>query len=137
MANYEEKCECCGHIKVLYQHKLNKPMVSALAQLYKKNKPANLQKELNLTKNQYNNFQKIQHMGLVEGMGSSSMWRITDKGVKFITGRISVCSSGFSFGGETIPHDHELVKKAGYKYTFVYVEKIVKEDYQKLVDYIN
>ncbi len=137
MAKYTEVCECCGAKKNLYQHKLNKAMVSALAQLYKKNSPVNLQKDLTLTKNQYNNFQKMQYMGLVEGLGSSALWRITDKGVKFITGRISICDSGFSFGKETLQYNHKLVKEAGCKYSFVYVEKIVKEDYQKLVDYIN
>ena len=136
MSKYSERCEHCGSIKNFYQHKINKPMVSALLQLYRIGRPVNLQKDLKLTKNQYNNFQKLQYLFLVEPVMGSSSWFITKSGKEFIENTLTICNSGFTFGGEILHHDDELVKRLRCHYEFVTVEEVVKEDYQKLVDYI-
>lgn len=67
--SFNSKCGYCGHVEAAYSHHLNAQMVMALRQIvdfYEKEKrPCNLQKDLCLSKNQYNNFQKLQYFGLV------------------------------------------------------------------------
>lgn len=66
---HTEICECCWNKISTYTHALNKSLISAFGQLvyyYRMNwKLANLQKNLSLSKNQYNNFQKLQYWGIV------------------------------------------------------------------------
>lgn len=62
---YSETCSCCDHTVTAYTHILNKSLVEALIQLVDfynvKKCKCRLQNDLNLTKNQYNNFQKLQY----------------------------------------------------------------------------
>ena len=86
---YHETCPTCGHQLTAYKHRLNKSQVNALMQLvlwYRKTgKPCNLQKHLTLTKNQYNNFQKLQYFQAVTR--TTKGWFPTNKGIDFIEGR--------------------------------------------------
>ena len=54
--NYQTKCHCCGHIKVAYVSYLSKQLVRALRKLVDyyddTKKYCNLQKDIELTKNQ-------------------------------------------------------------------------------------
>ena len=106
---YEQRCGECGHKKIAYTHTLNKPLVSALAQLVEfaemHGKPANLQKNLELTKNQYNNFQKLQYFGLVRRTDSG--WSPTQLGIEFIHGREKVWNRVMTIESEVLDHSHE------------------------------
>jgi len=66
---YKDTCHCCGHSITAYSHHINKPLVEALRQLVDhyedRGIACNLQNHLRLTKNQYNNFQKLQHFDVV------------------------------------------------------------------------
>jgi len=111
---YQKKCDCCGHVVTAYTHHLNKNLLSALRQLvdfYEEHrKPANLQKDLSLTKNQYNNFQKLQYFNLVKKISGSSSWFPTVVGINFIYGRDSVFNPVATFGDRVLPNDHEAWK---------------------------
>ena len=89
---YKEACPHCGSIVTAYTHNLNVPLVKALKQLvdyYEVNKkPCNLQKNLVLSKNQYNNFQKLQYFDFV--MRIKEGWFPTQTGIDFIYGLVPV-----------------------------------------------
>ncbi len=130
-----EKCSHCGTIIQSYSHSLNKPLVEALRQLYDfnigNNITANLQKNLTLTKNQYNNFQKLQYFGLVERM--SVGWSITQKGKNFIEGLIAISDKAMTFGGKVVLPPHKAWNKVKITKKFVYDIDIIswkkKEEY--------
>lgn len=126
-----EICKECGHKRVAYKHHLNKPLANALAQLvefYKKNKrPANLQKDLSLTKNQYNNFQKLQYFELVFRLPASG-WIPTNKGEQFIFGEAPSPTSVTTIESEIIRS-----QSMGMMYIYQIDEKAYKtrESYQE------
>ncbi len=116
---------------------MNKPLVEALRQLYDYNMkryfPANLQKDLNLTKNQYNNFQKLQYFGLVDHTFSG--WLIKDKGCKFIEGQLAISDKAMTFGGEVVLPPHKAWN--GVKISKKYVYDIDRESWNKIEEYRN
>lgn len=132
-----EKCNHCGTIIQSYSHSLNKPLVEALRQLYEfqKNhlKIANLQRDLALTKNQYNNFQKLQYFGLVEH--ETKGWSVTAKGYKFIQGEIAISDKAMTFGGEVVLPPHKAW--SGVKISKKYVYDIDIISYKKIEEYVN
>lgn len=93
--HFSTKCECCGHTSTAYTHKLGKNLVQALRQLvdwYEETKsPAHLQRHLNLTKTQYNNFQKLQYFNLVRNIPEG--WLPTPLGIDFIYNRAMVLNT--------------------------------------------
>lgn len=138
---YKQKCTLCHHEKRLYSHSLNKPMVSALAQAIKLGRPFNLQKDLVLTKNQYNNFQKLQYCGLIEKVGGSSSWVTTELAYKFIHRIAPISNKAFTLGKDVLdPMEAWILEseKPGNKFNkIVFVDEILKEDYKKLQDYLS
>lgn len=83
-------------------------MVNALRQLvdwYESTKlPANLQKDLNLTKNQYNNFQKLQYFGVVQR--TEKGWYPTVSGIEFIYGREKIPNRVATIESDVLPDGH-------------------------------
>ena len=94
---------------------------------------ANLQKDLNLTKNQYNNFQKLQYFGLVERYKKG--WEIRQKGIDFIEGKIAISDKAMTFGGEVVLPPHKAWN--GVKIAKKYVYEIDENSYKKIEEYIN
>ena len=138
MSNLHTKhCETCGHVTRLYAHTINKPLVSALAQAYKFGKDFNLQKDLSLTKNQYNNFQKLQYFGLISKHRGTTQWHVTLLGENFILGRVPICNKAFTFGKEIVPVDEvEIITGVTPVHSNVFVSDVLKSDYKKLQDYL-
>ena len=137
MANYQETCECCGNMVTAYIHHLNSPLVSALRQLvdfYEKTSiPANLQNNLSLTKNQYNNFQKLQYFGLVHR--TKDGWYPTPLGNEFITGRIDIPVRVATLGKTILPEHHEVWSEAKVKPAKMFVWEIDEGSYKKRPEY--
>lgn len=109
---YQEKCPHCGHTKTAFIHKLNKPLVKALRQLvdfYGENgSGCNLQRDLNLTKNQYNNFQKLQYFDLV--FKCPEGWFPSAYGMSFILGSSMVFDKVATIESVVLPSYHEAWK---------------------------
>lgn len=103
------KCEDCPGKITAYTHNLNKSMVGALRQLVdfheKNRRAANLQKDLTLTKNQYNNFQKLQYFGLARRLEHG--WTPESLGIDFIYGGGVVMVPAATLGGEVLLPWHE------------------------------
>ena len=105
---YSQTCSCCGQKVTAYTHVLNKSLVSAFGQLVeyyiKHRKPANLQKHLLLSKNQFCNFQKTQYFWITE---RSKEWRSpTPYWIVFFEGKAPVYQKVATMGRETITFGH-------------------------------
>lgn len=105
---YNKQCECCGHLVTAYSHALNAPLVQALEQLvdfyHKRGIGAHLQKDLNLTKNQYNNFQKLQYFDLV--LNTYDGWIPSSLAFRFLRGDSAVMNPVATFGKEVLNPYH-------------------------------
>ena len=95
----DEKCPHCGARMKIWKHNLSLGLVVTLRRFGQavKEKGENdihLQKETEMTKNQYNNFQKLRYFGLVhhvkngEGVRKAGRWLITRNGWDFLKGKI-------------------------------------------------
>ncbi len=95
-------CTTCGAKIVEYKHSLVPGIVSALRTLYATTKdPINLN-ALNLTRNQWDNFQKLKYWDLVKQVGGkkSGIWQITTVGIQFVEERITLQKSVWTYRGE-------------------------------------
>ena len=136
---YFNKCECCGNLVRAYSHSLNSQLVYGLEQLvsfWRKNKRGcNLQADLSLTKNQYNNFQKLQYFQLVENKKDG--WYPKGKGCLFIDGTIVVESLVATFGKEILDSKHEVWQTAEKKPRMVHISSIKNYNWKRRLDYLN
>lgn len=118
-------------------HVINKPMVSALRQLVdwyeETGKPANLQKNLNLTKNQYNNFQKLQYFDVV--LRTEKGWFPTSRGISFIYGQALTPSRVITIDGEVLPVNHPAWETTKLKPGGLMVEEVDRTSYKIRVEY--
>lgn len=134
---YQEKCECCESVLTAYTHSINVPLVKALRQLvdfYEKQKsPANLQKDLSLTKNQYNNFQKLQYFDLV--VRTPKGWFPTQYGMNFIAGTVFVPNFVATLGSKVIEKGHPAWKTHKKTQEFINVKDIDSDSYKHREEY--
>ena len=124
MSRKVEVCECCGQKIVEYKHKLNKTLLSALWKLYYAKDQKGSLKELDLTHNEFANFQKLQYFGLVR-KDRGSVWVMTDKGEDFVNRYGKAPSAVYTKNGVVVNKDEEIYinKVKGY------IE--VKEEWQE------
>jgi hypothetical protein len=114
--NESRICETCGAKIVMYKHSLSRGIVSGLIQLLDKspNKPINI-KRLHLSRNQWDNFQKLRYWDLVkqvmvDGKRKKGVWQITERGKAFLFGEISVSKSVWTYHGEFKKYDGKDIK---------------------------
>lgn len=137
--NYQEKCECCWNIVTAYCHKINASMCSALEKainaFVELKRPLNLQNDLDLTKNQYNNFQKLQYFWLVDRVEG---WRKpTHKARYFIRWLNPVQNRVATLWKKVLPENHPArdTDKQGFK--LVYIDSVRNEKkYKKRDEYV-
>ena len=142
-----EKCPHCGANKKVYKHNLSIGLVETLKKvgLAIKTKGVNdihLQKETDLTNNQYNNFQKLRYFGLVhhvkkDGKIMSGRWLITGKGFAFLRGDL-ICRKWTKTFRNKIYEVPELssdvdaqIISSDYKFIFEFNKLDTREYYQK------
>lgn len=134
---YQKHCQCCGHTITAYTHKLNKPLVRALKQLVDfyevSRRPANLQKHLDLTKNQYNNFQKLQYFKLVQH--TKEGWLPTLKAIEFIYNRVRIRDNAITFGKDILDYEHEAWRFKNVRYNYITILEIDVLSYKKREEY--
>jgi hypothetical protein len=100
-------CECCGAKIVEYKHGFSKALAVGLYRLYQHGSAINI-KELGLTRNQWDNFQKLRYWGLVakaareDGTRIGGCWEITQLGIDFIEKGISIKKNVWTYRGETV-----------------------------------
>lgn len=102
----DRHCECCGAKMVEYRHRLNKGLCGALLKLFQAGGIAQIS-DLNLSKSQYCNFQKLKYWWLVEKVkhddeSKGGEWRLTNDGFNFIVGLIAMPEVAVSYRGERV-----------------------------------
>ena len=84
-------------------------MVEAFCQLVEyyleKGIAANIDKDLDLTKSQFANFQKLRYFGIAYNIESG--WLPSMKGMDFYHGKIRINSTVATMNNEVLPDDHE------------------------------
>lgn len=107
----KEYCQCCGQSISKHKHSLSKNMIRIL------HKAAtcgisnfHLQQHINLTKNEYANFQKLKYWGLVvRSPHLSGYWQITKQGILFIKGETDLPKWVQTFNNKVVDTSKDLV----------------------------
>jgi hypothetical protein len=93
---------------VEYKHTFSKALAVGLSRLnFHGGGPINI-KNLGLTRNQWDNFQKLRYWGLVakatkeDGTRAGGEWVITQKGLDFIEKGIGISKSVWTYRGDTV-----------------------------------
>lgn len=100
MAKEFKTCDCCGARLVEYKHVLNAGLVDAFVELSKHAEPTALT-ELDITRNQWTNFQKLRYWGLVENTDKGT-WFVTKFGHYWMEGRVDVQREVWTFRGNRV-----------------------------------
>ncbi len=112
----EDKCPNCGGSMKARWRQLSVGMVTSLEALVRKavisgNSDVHLLKDLNLDPISYANFAGMKYWGLVEksGEGRSGSWKVTEKGLEFLGGRIEVPAKVLVFRNKVKDRSREMV----------------------------
>ena len=101
-------CSQCGAKTVEYPHSLGTHHVVALCLLKMAGGgPLNL-KTLSLTRNQWDNFQKLRYWGLASSP-KRGLWEITTLGRRWLAGTTLVNKRVWTYRGNTVSFDGPLV----------------------------
>lgn len=92
----KQYCPHCHQPIMKHKHSFNMPLafiIRRLAEKYKASEPFHLQKDIELSKNQYNNFQKLRYWDLVDkyfenGHRKGGYWVLTQKVYMLLEGNI-------------------------------------------------
>lgn len=120
-ASNVEICPCCGQKIVVYKHKLNRTLISALVKLWEHNGEGKAA-DLGLNNSQFANFQKLAYFKLVAKKGSTYV--LTDEGRMFLKNQLEVPSVVYTKNG--VPTKYEEWKYANQIEDFIQV----KEEWQ-------
>jgi hypothetical protein len=101
-----ETCPTCGAKTVEYHHTLNAPLAQGLFRLAQADGPINL-KYLGLSRNQWDNFQKLRYWSLaeqvaVDGKRKKGVWAITALGRNFVDGTARLPKRVWTYRGEFV-----------------------------------
>jgi hypothetical protein len=123
-------CEHCRAKMVEYKHSFSKALATGLWRLYLAGGPVNI-KDLGLTRNQWDNFQKLRYWGLTaqtyrpDGTRMNGVWHITEAGTAFIEQGTGISKTVWTYRGNTLrfagstvffkdAHDVEYEKRESY-----------------------
>lgn len=107
-------CPNCGSKMVSYRHRLTEPIARALLRLHQAGGgPVNL-RELQLTRNQWDNFQKLRYFSLVRqhynaGVRARGVWEITDLGRQFVRNATTIRSTAVTYRGQTVALEGDAI----------------------------
>ncbi len=129
IANFPElkehsRCANCDASMESFWHDLSPGLVSVLIKavmfVRKNNKNSfHLSKDLNLTKVEYNNAQKLRFHGLITKVkDQNGYWLITNRGGSFLRDEMAVPKSVQTFRNKVIGHSDELVSIRDYDKKF-------------------
>lgn len=130
--NFEKgtDCPCCGQHVKLYKRKLNSGMVMALIHIYKQGDWINVKDYMrkNSLPNNHD-WTLLRYWGLIEesnekveeGKKKNGVWRITEKGVKFIEKKIKLNSHILIYNNKFTGYSDtttDIEKALGSKFNF-------------------
>jgi len=113
------RCKFCGAQVKEWWHALTPGLVEILfrfaAGVNKKSRnEINLQLDITLDKNQYNNFQKLRFFKLVERVGKEGLWKLTPRGAQFLCGDVNIPYRVLTFRGAPITYSPDMVNIMDY-----------------------
>lgn len=136
----QELCPHCGAKMRAYWHRLTPMLVKGLIKFRKAvvEKGVNkihLQRDLNLTKTEYNNFQKLRLHGLVakfreDNERVNGYWLLTRRGGLFLNNHYAIPKRVKTFRNKVIEHDKELVTVVKVIGSEPYLETITDIQYE-------
>lgn len=110
MTNKKTYCTHCGQPTSRNKHSIARMLSNILMAVRHFQVPFHLQKDTSLTKNQYNNFQKLKYWGLVAKDGCpTGHWYITLCGKRFISGEITIPKWVKTFNNRVVEESKEYV----------------------------
>lgn len=135
---YHESCPHCGHMTTAFVHKMNKNLANALMQLYNFYKTAsvglcNISKDLHLSHNQINNFQKLKYWKLV-GLTPHGYF-ITHIGVEFCKRERQIDNRILTFANKPLHISDPLWNNFQVKPKLVWFDEVDPETWMKRIDY--
>ena len=123
-------CPTCSQPTVAHRHSIARMLANILLSVRHFQTEFHLQKDTALTKNQYNNFQKLKYWGLVANNDvGAGYWYITLTGKKFIAGEIRIPKWVKTFNNRVVEESEETINIADIK-------KINNKTYKKREEYI-
>lgn len=126
-----DKCERCGASLRAYFHTLTPGLVRVLIKIitavHKKGKNSvHLQRDMELTKTEYANAQKLRFHGLIAHADpnnkNSGLWLVSAKGGAFLRGEISVPKRVKTFRNKVMGHSDEVIHIGELKSKIPYFE---------------
>ena len=107
-------CEHCGASLKEWKHGLTSGLIRTFIKfcyaLKKKGtNKIHLQSEVELTKNEYNNFQKLHYFGLVAKADETGYWLLTNLGEQFMRGEIGIEKFAISYRDRLVRREGEKV----------------------------
>ena len=121
----DKTCPTCGAKTVKYKHRLNYSLIQALRKCAKY-KIAALT-DLELTKSQYTNFQKLKYWKLVTSVDKTKgYWSVTPLGRDFLRGDLRIHRTAVSYRGAVHSYEGDMV----------YVSQIHEKTYKQRQEYI-
>lgn len=115
MKGKREICSSCGQPKPLeHKHGFSEALAIGLKRLIEAGKPINI-KELGLTRNQWDNFQKLRYWDLVQkshdsnGKRIGGCWNVTAQGLEFYSGKKSIHRHVYTVMGERTKFSGDLI----------------------------
>lgn len=132
-------CANCGESMKAYWHSLTSGLVGDLIKAIEFVRTNNkncfhLAKDLQLTKSQYNNFQKLRFHALVakdKDHKEAGYWLITKRGGQFLRGEVEVPRRVQTFRNSVIEHSDELVSIRNFKNDFPFFESEFASEIQQ------
>jgi hypothetical protein len=134
-ANTEnQRCPHCGANMAVWSHRLTPGLVSVLVKaiefVHRTNRNRfHLQKDLDLTKSQFTNAQKLRYHALIAKTDDEGYWLITARGGAFLRGEIKVPATVKTFRNRVIEHGTELVSIRKFRDAVPYFE--TREDFRE------
>ena len=111
----KEYCACCGQSIMKHNHNFSKALAGILISISQKYGPGeqfHLQKDLQLSKNQYNNVQKLQYWGLLikyydsNRIRKGGYWVLTPYAGQILNGN-PICKTVTTFNNKIIESSRE------------------------------
>lgn len=132
MSKSVERCPHCGAKVVQYTHSLRSGrLVGILCRFVLLScKGRGNPGKMALTKNEYNNFQKLRYWGVVEQAHADGAWRITEKGAHFLNNEIALPVLAVTYRGRLVEHRGDPIRID----SFLFSSKLTQL-YQKTKDY--
>ena len=118
----KKTCSHCGASMNEHRHSLSKSLARALFKVWSKagGEPINL-KHVGLTRNEWDNFQKLRYFGLVKQTGNKTgVWQVTQYGEEFLFGEKRVPKTAVSYRGEFVKFEGSGIlfsEATGYYYS--------------------